>query len=57
MPIYSYKCYGCEVDFEVLCKYDDRVQVCPECGQADTTVRQVSAPKGYVKKGVYDEFL
>ncbi len=57
MPIFSYKCYECKHEFDVLCKYEERVQTCPECDDHTSTKRQVSAPRGRVAKGVYDEFL
>lgn len=55
MPIYEYKC-DCGHVFEVLIKFEDKLQRCPKCKEM-TVNRQFSAPAGYVKRGVYDEFL
>lgn len=55
MPIYSYECDQCEWEGTILCKYEEVEQPCPECGEK--AIRQLSAPKGYVKRSVYDEFL
>ena len=31
MPIYDYRCGGCQREFEVLVRSDDEA-ICPECG-------------------------
>lgn len=38
MPIYEYRCKGCQVVFSVLTRMEQRndVQTCPNCGGRDT---------------------
>lgn len=57
MPIYTYECMNGHA-FDVLCKYVDSEQRCPQCKEM-TVDRKVSAPKGHVKGrgGPYNEFL
>jgi putative FmdB family regulatory protein len=33
MPIYEYRCRGCETTFELLVR-GDRIVVCPHCGSS-----------------------
>ncbi len=50
MPIYTYRCENCGVQFERRQKYsDDPLKSCPECSQE--TLRKVYLPVGIVFKG------
>jgi putative FmdB family regulatory protein len=58
MPIYSYKCYNCKRETDILEKYEGKgPRECAHCGSAIGMKRQLSAPASRVKDGVYDEFL
>lgn len=50
MPIYTYRCESCGVQFEVTQKFSDApLTRCPECGKK--TLRKVYQPVGIVFKG------
>ena len=50
MPIYTYRCEHCGVQFERRQKFsDDPLKCCPECGHE--TLRKVYQPVGIVFKG------
>jgi putative FmdB family regulatory protein len=50
MPIYTYRCESCGVQFEKFQKFSDQsLTRCPECGKK--TLRKVYAPVGIVFKG------
>ena len=50
MPIYTYRCENCGVQFDRRQKFDDEpLVICPEC-QTDT-LRKVFLPVGIVFKG------
>jgi putative FmdB family regulatory protein len=50
MPIYTYRCENCGVQFDRRQKYDDpALTLCPEC-ETDT-LRKVYLPVGIVFKG------
>jgi len=50
MPIYTYRCENCGVQFERRQKFSDKpLVICPEC-QTDT-LRKVYLPVGIVFKG------
>ncbi len=50
MPIYTYRCENCGVQFEERQKFsDDPLKVCPECDQE--ALRKVYMPVGIVFKG------
>ncbi|OGO15421.1 MAG: FmdB family transcriptional regulator [Chloroflexi bacterium RBG_16_48_8] len=50
MPIYSYRCDHCGVQFDLHQKFsDDHLKLCPECGEA--TLRKLYLPVGIVFKG------
>jgi putative FmdB family regulatory protein len=50
MPIYTYRCEHCGVQFERTLKFsDDPLTVCPEC--ETETLRKVYLPVGIVFKG------
>lgn len=58
MPIFTYKCERCAYKFDILCKYEDFLQPCPQCEPEHVlTKRQLSAPKFNMKKGPYDSYL
>lgn len=54
MPLYSYRCGPCDIEFETLVRSND-VPECPKCGGSKLE-RLLSAPapegksKGYAKK-------
>ena len=50
MPIYSYRCDHCGVQFDRRQKYsDETLKVCPECGEEK--IRKLYLPVGIVFKG------
>ena len=50
MPIYTYRCENCGVQFERRQKFtDDPLKRCPECSK--NTLRKVYLPVGIVFKG------
>ncbi len=50
MPIYTYRCENCGIQFDRKQKFsDDPLTVCPECGTE--TLRKVYLPVGIVFKG------
>ena len=50
MPIYTYRCDNCGVQFERRQKFsDDPLRVCPECNKKE--LRKVYLPVGIVFKG------
>lgn len=50
MPIYTYRCENCGVQFDRRQKFsDDPLTTCPECGT--DTLRKVYLPVGIVFKG------
>jgi len=50
MPIYTYRCDNCGVQFDRRQKFnDDPLTTCPECGT--DTLRKVYLPVGIVFKG------
>jgi len=50
MPVYSYRCDHCGVQFDLHQKFDDDpLKICPECGEA--TLRKLFLPVGIVFKG------
>ena len=50
MPVYTYRCENCGVQFERTQKFTDNpLTWCPECGK--TTLRKVYTPVGIVFKG------
>jgi putative FmdB family regulatory protein len=50
MPIYTYRCEHCGIQFDRKQKFsDDPLKVCPECGTE--TLRKVYTPVGIVFKG------
>jgi len=32
MPIYEFRCNECDIDFDVVCGYNETVTQCEECG-------------------------
>ncbi|MBI9043843.1 MAG: zinc ribbon domain-containing protein [Anaerolineaceae bacterium] len=51
MPIYTYRCETCGVQFEQKQKFtDEHLKDCPECGQKEA-LRKVYTPVGIVFKG------
>ena len=50
MPIYTYRCENCGIQFERRQKFaDDPLSICPECEKE--TLRKVYLPVGIVFKG------
>ena len=50
MPIYTYQCENCGVQFEKQQKFDDLpLNRCPECGKK--TLKKIYQPVGIVFKG------
>ncbi len=50
MPVYSYRCDHCGVQFDQKQKFSDEpLKVCPECGQPK--LRKLFLPVGIVFKG------
>ena len=50
MPIYTYRCENCGVQFDRRQKFDDEpLKICPEC--QTETLRKVYFPVGIVFKG------
>lgn len=50
MPIYSYRCDHCGLQFDLYQKFNDEpLKVCPECER--TTIRKLYHPVGIVYKG------
>lgn len=50
MPVYSYRCNNCGVQFDRHRKFsDDPLKVCPECGEHE--LRKLFQPVGIVFKG------
>ena len=50
MPVYTYRCENCGVQFDRTQKFtDEPLKWCPECGKS--TLRKVYTPVGIVFKG------
>jgi putative FmdB family regulatory protein len=50
MPVYTYRCGNCGVQFDQTQKFsDDTLTKCPECGK--NTLQKVYTPVGIVFKG------
>lgn len=50
MPIYTYRCDECGVQFEQYQKFDDEpLSICPECGEP--SLHKVYTPAGIIFKG------
>jgi putative FmdB family regulatory protein len=50
MPIYTYRCNHCGVQFDKQQKFsDDPLKICPECNQPE--LRKLYLPVGIVFKG------
>lgn len=50
MPVYTYRCESCGVQFEKMQKFSDQpLTRCPECGKK--ALRKVYTPVGIVFKG------
>ena len=50
MPIYTYRCSHCGVQFDIRQSFqDETMTVCPECGE--TALHKVFQPVGIVFKG------
>jgi putative FmdB family regulatory protein len=50
MPVYTYRCENCGVQFERTQKFSEApLVICPECGKK--TLRKVYTPVGIVFKG------
>lgn len=50
MPIYTYRCENCGVQFDHTQKFtDDPLKICPEC--SEEALRKVYTPVGVVFKG------
>lgn len=50
MPVYTYRCENCGVQFERTQKFSESpLAICPECGKK--TLRKVYMPVGIVFKG------
>ena len=50
MPVYTYRCENCGVQFERQQSFSDRtIRTCPECGKK--ALRRVYRPVGIVFKG------
>jgi putative FmdB family regulatory protein len=50
MPVYSYRCNNCGVQFDRHQKFsEDTLKVCPECGEPE--LRKLYQPVGIVFKG------
>ncbi|MHB0987565.1 MAG: FmdB family zinc ribbon protein [Bellilinea sp.] len=50
MPVYTYRCENCGVQFERTQKFSESsLVICPECGKK--TLRKVYTPVGIVFKG------
>lgn len=50
MPLYSYKCDNCGVQFDKLQKFTDKpIKRCPECNK--NNARRVIQPAGIIFKG------
>ena len=50
MPIYTYRCDHCGLQFDLYQKFEDEsLRICPECEQ--TTLRKLYHPVGIVYKG------
>jgi putative FmdB family regulatory protein len=50
MPVYTYRCTNCEVQFEKLQSFEDKpLTKCPECGKK--TLKKIYQPVGIVFKG------
>lgn len=50
MPVYTYRCENCGVQFDALQRYEDKPLVrCPECEHE--SLRKVYLPVGIVFKG------
>jgi putative FmdB family regulatory protein len=50
MPVYTYHCDNCGIQFDATQKFtDSHLTVCPECGKK--TLRKVFTPVGIVFKG------
>lgn len=50
MPIYTYRCSNCDIQFDRRQSFqDDALKICPECGQE--ALHKVFQPVGIVFKG------
>jgi putative FmdB family regulatory protein len=50
MPLYSYECSNCGVQFDKLQKFSDKpIKRCPECNK--NTAKRVIQPAGIIFKG------
>ncbi len=50
MPIYTYRCEECGIQFEQYQKFtDEPLTVCPECGEP--SLHKVYSPAGIIFKG------
>ncbi len=50
MPLYTYQCDNCGVQFEQMQKFTDKpIKRCPECNKS--SVRRVIQPAGIIFKG------
>jgi putative FmdB family regulatory protein len=50
MPVYTYRCENCGVQFDRMQKFtEEPLKRCPECGKS--TLRKVYTPVGIVFKG------
>lgn len=50
MPVYTYRCESCDIQFDRFQKFSDQpLTRCPECGKK--TLRKVYQPVGIVFKG------
>jgi putative FmdB family regulatory protein len=55
MPIYEYKCHGCDCEFEELVSSYEAAQRihCPQCGRAE--VQRAMSVFGFASKGAGGE--
>ena len=55
MPIYEYKCFKCDNQFELIQKFSDNpIEVCPQCNKKSIQ-KLVSAPSFRLKGGGWYE--
>jgi len=45
MPIYPYHCQECNELWDELCKYEDKPDKCPECGETTKLKRLMGIPQ------------
>lgn len=49
MPIYEFKCFNCEKQFEIMLKFnDDFPKICPECGGE---IKKLISNTSFILKG------